>query len=248
MPDDNSLADSYRAWRRSALGRITDELEWRLLLDLAGSVDGKRVLDAGCGDGAFAAALAARGAWVVGVDRDPDMIVAAQDASASSSVPFRIVGADAASAPFREASFNVVFASTLLCLADKREAILAELARVTATDGVVVIGDLGRCSLWNFLRRRRGRRGDRTWSRAHFWTPHDLSDAISNAGLTPGPIRGSVFYPPIPQIAGIMAPFDAALGRMTTLGASFLAVACRKRASAAAPAEVPLGSGFTPRR
>ena len=44
------------------------------MLELAGDVDGHRVLDAGCGPGFLAAALRARGAQVTGFDASPAMV------------------------------------------------------------------------------------------------------------------------------------------------------------------------------
>jgi 2-polyprenyl-3-methyl-5-hydroxy-6-metoxy-1,4-benzoquinol methylase len=43
--------DIYSEWRASELGLITEALEARLLLELAGDVAGLDVLDVGCGDG-----------------------------------------------------------------------------------------------------------------------------------------------------------------------------------------------------
>ncbi len=53
----------------SFVSRYGDEL-----LDLVGDVTGRRVLDLGCGTGRHAADLAARGAAVIGVDADADML------------------------------------------------------------------------------------------------------------------------------------------------------------------------------
>jgi hypothetical protein len=50
-------------WRATTLERVTEALEQRRILELVGSVDGKRVLDCGCGDGLLTATLATRGAW-----------------------------------------------------------------------------------------------------------------------------------------------------------------------------------------
>ncbi len=62
----------------SQLGRITDALEQDLILELVGRVDGKQVLDVGCGDGVLSFELARRGATVTGLDADPTMIAAAR--------------------------------------------------------------------------------------------------------------------------------------------------------------------------
>lgn len=228
MRDDNSLSDSYRAWRQSALGRIADELEWRLLLEIAGPVGGKRILDAGCGDGAFAAAIATGDGLVVAADNNLDMIEAARVTSMSIGRPFAVVGADARSLPFANGAFDLIFASTLLCLAEDRRRTLLELARVLAGGGKLIVGDLGRWSLWNLQRRIKGRFGHRTWRRAHFFTAKELRAELASAGLVPGEVRGSVYFPPIASLARRMARFDDWAGRRFTFGASFLALAATK--------------------
>ena len=45
------LPAAYASWRRSPLGRITDDLERDLLLERIGPLPGRRILDVGCGDG-----------------------------------------------------------------------------------------------------------------------------------------------------------------------------------------------------
>jgi len=60
--DERSLADAYADWRASTLGRITDALERDVLLELIRPSPRLLILDVGCGDGAFAVDLAARGA------------------------------------------------------------------------------------------------------------------------------------------------------------------------------------------
>ena len=57
-----------RTWRRSTLGRITDALEERILLDRIGTAPRLRILDVGCGDGVLTARLAQAGARVTGLD------------------------------------------------------------------------------------------------------------------------------------------------------------------------------------
>ncbi|QLH81661.1 class I SAM-dependent methyltransferase [Halosimplex pelagicum] len=78
MPDDHydALADDWRdyaavPWRAQVL--------WPTLDELLPDLDGKRVLDAGCGDGTHAAALADRGADVVGVDASEGMVATARE-------------------------------------------------------------------------------------------------------------------------------------------------------------------------
>ena len=42
------LASAYDRWRGSTLGRITDDIERKLILDLIGDVAGRTILDVGC--------------------------------------------------------------------------------------------------------------------------------------------------------------------------------------------------------
>jgi len=63
--------DVYAAWRASSLGDITEALEHRLILRLAGSLHGCSVVDVGCGDGTLAALFVDAGAAQV-TACDPD--------------------------------------------------------------------------------------------------------------------------------------------------------------------------------
>src|SRR5262245_20306799 len=84
----------------SAIDRVFREnVRWRLwyTLEVAGAVDGKRVLDVGCGPGRYCAEFAARGAEVVGVDGAPTMLDLARRLAAAGGVSdrCRFVCADA---------------------------------------------------------------------------------------------------------------------------------------------------------
>ena len=46
--------EAYADWRATTLGSVTEAIEQRLILHLAGEVNGRIILDVGCGDGALA--------------------------------------------------------------------------------------------------------------------------------------------------------------------------------------------------
>lgn len=229
-PSDASLSGAYAQWRKSRLGRITDDLERRRLFDLAGAVDGRRILDAGCGDGAFSAALSSRGGGVIAADNDEDVARAARSAANSIDRPFTVICADARSLPFASGAFDLVFASTLLCLAADCRQILSELARVLAGGGKLIVGDLGRWSLWNLHLRIKGRFGHPTWRRAHFFTAKELRAELAAVSFVPGKVRSSIYFPPIALTARILAPIDNWAGRRFTFGAFFIAAGATKGA------------------
>lgn len=79
------------------------------LADLLAPQAGERILDLGCGTGDIAAAMAARGAQVVGIDASPAMIASARERFPRQD--FRV--ADAAALPF-EAEFDAVFSHAVL--------------------------------------------------------------------------------------------------------------------------------------
>ena len=235
MTDAAGMARAYADWRASTLGRITDRLEDALLTELLGGVAGHAVLDLGCGDGRLAMRLAAAGAHVVGLDADPVVLraAAARAAAAREAVVFASGRAEAL--PFAAASFDVVVAVTVLCFVPDAEAVFHEVARVLRPGGAAVIGELGRWSLWALRRRIRGWLGNRLWRAAHFRTRGELRRLAAGAGLEVRAVRGAVFYPPVAALACAMAPLDPWLGRITAIGAAFVALRAEKPAEAGCP-------------
>jgi SAM-dependent methyltransferase len=103
---------------------------------------GSSVLDAGCGPGADAVALAERvmpGGRVVGVDTSISAISQARDRARAAGVPVDFVHSDVCALELADASFDAVRADRLLqCLADPRRAV-RELARVARPGARVVV-------------------------------------------------------------------------------------------------------------
>lgn len=226
--NSGSLAESYSRWRSSRLGQITDGLEERLILGLLGDVDHLDVLDVGCGDGALAAALSRRGARVTGLDPDPHILEAARTRAEAESVDLHLVPGRAEALPFVDETFDRVVAVTVLCFIPQADQAIAEMARVLKPGGRLVIGELGRWSLWAALRRFRGWLGAPTWRTARFRTVGELRSLLGRHGLTVRETRGSVYYPPSGPAASLMAPIDPWLGRQTTFGAAFVALSANK--------------------
>jgi len=79
---------SYTAAREQ--GGVANDGLLRQLLDLLGDVTGLRVLDAACGDGYLARALAARGARVTGIDLGARLIEAARQRDPHGEIDYRV--------------------------------------------------------------------------------------------------------------------------------------------------------------
>lgn len=222
--ESDSLAKSYSRWRSTRLGQITDRLEERLILELLGDVEGLDVLDVGCGDGALATALSRRGGRVTGLDPDPHMLDAARTRAEAESVDLHLVPGRAQALPFEDEMFDCVVAVTVLCFIPQADQASAEMTRVLRPGGRLVIGELGRWSLWAAIRRVRGWLGAPTWKAARFRTAVELRRLVGRHGLSVRETRGSVFYPPSDFAASLTAPIDPWLGRRTTFGAAFIAL------------------------
>ena len=228
-------------------GEITEALERRLIFRLAGPLRGRSVLDVGCGDGTLALACAALDATAVcGCDPDPRMIADARARAACDGAAVDFAVAHAEALPYADGSFDVVTCITVLTFVPRADAAIAEIARVMRPGGRLVIGDLGRWSSWAARRRIRGWFGAKLWRSARFRTAGELAGLIQTAGLTVETAAGAIFYPPSVTLARLMARFDPALGRATTVGAAFVAVQGRKQLSLeAAATSLPPGSTGT---
>jgi SAM-dependent methyltransferase len=124
------LAESYDRLRP------VDPKWWELfeLLVEEGDLAGRRTLDAGCGTGAFAAALAERGGQVWGIDPSPEMLVQAR----AKRTRVRFKEAHAESLPFKDSWFERAVVRLALHLF-ARERAFEEIARVLVPGGRLVI-------------------------------------------------------------------------------------------------------------
>lgn len=159
--------------------RVRGELLERL--DLV-RIEPAAVLDMGTGTGHAALALKRRypDSLVVGLDLAESML---REAGRRQTLlrRFRRVCADAASLPFRSASFDIVFSNLMLQWCDEPDRVFAECRRVLRPGGLLTFASFGPDTLHE-LRRAWSAADDRVHV-SRFIDMHDLGDALLRAGL-----------------------------------------------------------------
>lgn len=131
----DSFAAAYAADNESNF--VNGHYERPAMIDLAGDVKGRRVLDAGCGSGPLAAALIEGGADVVGFDLSPEMLeIARQRLGAEVDLRVADLGEPL---PYPDDSFDDVIGSLVLHYLEDWTAPLAELHRVLKPGGRLIL-------------------------------------------------------------------------------------------------------------
>ncbi len=232
---------AYERWRASALGRITERLEEDLIFKLTGPLEGRRLLDAGCGDGRLLALAAARGAKATGLDPDSAMLASARERARREGITARFLEGRIERLPFADGSFDIVLAVTVLSFVADAPLAFREMARVLRPGGRLVLGELGLFSSWAAIRRLRALFGSSLWRAARFLSARELAALTEKAGLELVALKGAVHYPPTALCARLFAPFEPFLEGLL-FGAAFIALgACKKVGPAGLePATTPL--------
>lgn len=126
--EDRDRMPSYRAMFRS-------------FVDLLAAAPDSRILDVGCGSGAFARQLAERlgeGARIDAADVNPFLLREAAELAAGVADRIRFAPGSATALPFPDRTFDCVYSITVLEECDAEQAI-AEMMRVTRPGGRVGI-------------------------------------------------------------------------------------------------------------
>jgi SAM-dependent methyltransferase len=111
----------------------------RAVVEAAAPRPGECVIDVGCGSGSCAVLAAERGARVTGVDPAARLREVAAAEAAARGLDAAFVAGEAAAIPLADESADVVLSSFGAIFAPDAQAAIAEMARVTAPDGRIVL-------------------------------------------------------------------------------------------------------------
>ncbi|UBU18933.1 class I SAM-dependent methyltransferase [Nonomuraea gerenzanensis] len=135
LNDYDRMAEGYAAENETSL--LNAYYERPAMLELAGNVAGRRILDAGCGSGPLFAELRDRGAIITGIDASAGMLEQARQRLGADA---DLQVADLAGPlPFPDEAFDDVIASLVLHYLEDWGPTLAELRRVLRPGGRLLI-------------------------------------------------------------------------------------------------------------
>jgi len=170
-------------WRAVPEGAEPERFAERRGLLLAHVAAGDRVLDLGCGDGAFAAALTGAGAGVTAADVSAEAARRTRERAPGARVVRLTEGA---ALPFDEDSFDLVWAGETLEHVADVTGLLAEVRRVLAWGGALVVTTPNTSRLGVAFDALRGRLESRLDPRAdhlRFFTARTLAAMLRDAGF-----------------------------------------------------------------
>ena len=190
------LAARYRTRNRFARQRIAN------VFSVLPEVQGRVLLDLGCGMGTFAIEAARRGAFAVGIDPATAAIAAARRVAAAEGVERAVfVRTDAALLPLPDDSADIVLAADLTEHLDKDtlDRILREALRVLRSGGSLVLYTPEHAHLFERLRDR----GILTQDSSHIGirTAEQLQAAVETIGFRVHTNRWLPSHLPVLQIA-----------------------------------------------
>ena len=201
VPDSSAVASAYDSFAAayaadSETGLVNGYYTHPAIVNLAGDVAGRRILDAGCGSGPIAVKLRDRGATVAGFDSSAEMLALARE-RLGPDTDLRI--ADLASPlPYPDGTFDDVIAALVLHYLRDWTGPLAELRRVLKPGGRLITAVDHPFAIEILHRQETGQAAyfeTRNWSEewthgGHsatmtFWTRplHAMTDAFTTAGF-----------------------------------------------------------------
>jgi 2-polyprenyl-3-methyl-5-hydroxy-6-metoxy-1,4-benzoquinol methylase len=157
-------------------------------------VQGRRVLDSGCGSGYGAAELALSALSVVGLDLSTDAVAYAQRNFPGPNL--RFTAGSCTQLPFRDTSFDIVVAFEVIEHLDNYTGFLDECARVLTAQGLLLVSSPNRL----YYTESRGQTGANPYHR-HEFAPAEFAEVLSRVFpqvslLVQNQVKSFAFYPP----------------------------------------------------
>ena len=178
--DFNSVADTYDKWYETAEGAMYDRLEKKAISKcLLRNVQGRKLLEIGCGTGHWSQFFDENGFEVMGVDVSERMISKALEKKLQNT-SFYID--DGHFLPFKDGVFDVTAAIVTLEFVRDAELVVREMARCTRRPGgQLLIGVLNVLARFN---RKRQQSPESLYVKARLFSPRQIKQLLGPYGRT----------------------------------------------------------------
>lgn len=149
------------------------------ILDLLGSIQGKRVLDAGCGEGYLSRMLAKLGAHVVGVDYSENMIKMAHERTLEDLGIRFVHGNCEELSSFQDGTFDLIVSNMVIQDLPNYDKAISEMYRLLSENGVFIFSILHPCFITPGSGWVRSENGDKLyWKVDHYFNEGVYEQAL----------------------------------------------------------------------
>lgn len=178
--DFDFVADTYDQWYETIKGAKYDRLEKKAISKyLPRNVQGKKLLEVGCGTGHWSKFFSELGFKVTGVDISERMINVAQS-KVIPNTSFQI--ADGHLLPFKNGVFDVTAAVVTLEFVYDAELVIREMVRCTRNPGGKLL--IGVLNALDQLNHKRQQSPESIYAKARFFSPKQLKLILESYGQT----------------------------------------------------------------
>lgn len=225
-------AAAYDRWYATPLGQLVDRVEKAALFALLPALQGRRILEVGCGTGNISLALARRGAQVVGLDLSGPMLALAASKARREGLDLSFIRGAAGALPLAAAGFDGVVSILALDFIPDRGGAVREMVRVLRPGGFLALAFLNRYSFWTIKRVLRAWLKPSLWREARFTSLGEIRSLLAgHPDLEITHTDQAVYFPPLasPRLLPYYPSLER-LGRRHRLPfGAFLVAAARKR-------------------
>jgi SAM-dependent methyltransferase len=165
------------------IGELVAEAQAAVILQMAGDITGRPVLDVGTGTGRAALLLAKAGAEVTGVDASEQMLAIARERAQAVGRSIRFMQRDAHALEFADRSFDIAISLRVLMHSPRWRVALSELCRVSSRRVIFDYPSARSAALFQAAFRRVAARAGVRTEPYRVFSDGDVATAIGEAGF-----------------------------------------------------------------
>ena len=178
--NDGSFWSRY-AWLYDRFIRKDEAASEQMYALIRAAVHGKNVLELATGTGLIARNIASSANSVEATDASPEMIAEAQKKNTSSRIHFSVQ--DIFHLPYNDGSFYIIIAANVLHIIPEPEKAIAEMKRVLAPDGILILPTFTHADMGFFARVKASIIKSAGFPLNHAWSPSTYRSFLEANGL-----------------------------------------------------------------